>query len=293
LISATLSEAHTTNEHWGQLSVGGVSVSDQFEQLRLGDLDSHATIWRYFTFPKFISLLLTRALWFSKLSILADALEGMTTELTRAQMKSRHRDMEEWFPDQERKQQVRRFVEVNEEDGRELIVANCWFIGEHESQQMWDDYVRNDEGVAIRSTAECLANSLCLSHECWWMGKVNYVDLARYDRMNVYEGHQAHLWAFLKSEKYAFENELRVATMNWVAPGCLNPDGSPQTEKQKSGLVYSPDRRGVLVSARLPVLMEEVRTAPGTSEWHHNLIDLLLKNARIPCPVVRSEHENP
>ena len=117
-------------------------MSDQFEQLRLGDLDSHATIWRYFTFPKFISLLATRALWFSKLSILADALEGMTPERTRAQMKSRHHEMGEWFPDQERKQQVRHFVEVNEKDGRELIVANCWFIGEHESRQMWDDYVQ-------------------------------------------------------------------------------------------------------------------------------------------------------
>ncbi len=263
-------------------------MSVQFEQLRLGDLEPHVTIWRYFTFPKFVSMMATKALWFSKLSILADTLEGMTPELTRAQMKSQHRDMEEWFPDEERKQQVRRFVEVNEENGRELIVANCWFIGEQESQKMWDDYVRNDEGVAVRSTAECLANSLCLSHECWWMGKVNYVDLASYDRMDVYQGHQAHQRAFLKSEEYAFENELRVATMNWVAPGCLNPDGSPQTEKQKSGLVYSPDRRGILVRTRLAVLMKEVRTAPGTSEWHHNLIGLLVRNANIPCPVVRS-----
>ncbi len=200
--------------------------------------------------------------------------------------------MEEWFPDQERKQQVRRFVEVNEEDGRELIVAHCWFIGEHESQQMWNDYVRNDEGVAIKSTAECLANSLCLSHECWWMGKVNHVDLANY-RMDVYEGHQAHRRAFLKGEKYAFENELRVATMNWVSPDCLNPDGSPQTEKQKAGMVYSADRRGILVSMRLAVLMKEIRTAPGTSERHHNLINLLIRNAKILCPVVRSRLEDP
>ncbi len=183
--------------------------------------------------------------------------------------------MEEWFSDQERKQQVRRFVEVNEEDGRELIVANCWFIGEHE-----------------KSTAECLANSLCLSHECWWMGKVNYVDLANY-RMDVYEGHQAHRRAFLKGEKYAFENELRVATMNWVSPDCLNPDGSPQTEKQKAGMVYSADRRGILVSMRLAVLMKEIRTAPGTSERHHNLINLLIRNAKILCPVVRSRLEDP
>jgi hypothetical protein len=268
-------------------------VSDQFEQLRLGDLDSRTTIWRYLTFPKFVSLLATQALWFSKLSILTDVMEGMTPEPTRAQMKSQDRNMEDWFPDDERKQQIRRFVEVNEENGRELIVASCWFIGEHESRQMWNDYVRNDEGVAIWSTTGCLANSFVLSHECWWMGKVDYVDLANYDGMNIYEGQQAYRRAFLKSEKYASEKELRVATMNWVAPGCLNPDGSPQTEKQKAGLVYSPDRLGILVRTRLAELIKEVRTAPGSSEWHHNLVGLLIRNARIPCPVVRSEHENP
>ena len=63
----------------------------------------------------------TKALWFSKLSILADTLEGMTPELTRPQMKSQHRDMEEWFPDEERKQQVRRFVEVTRKMGESLL----------------------------------------------------------------------------------------------------------------------------------------------------------------------------
>jgi hypothetical protein len=267
-------------------------LSDQFEKLRLGDLERHLTIWRYLTFPKFISLLATSALWFSKLGVLEDALEGTIPGPTRAQMKSQDRAMEDWFPDEWRKQQVRGFVERNEEDGRELVVANCWFVGERESRPMWDAYVKNDEGVAIRSTAECLANSLFVSHECWWMGKVKYVDLASYDRMDVYEGHQAYLRAFLKDEKYASENELRVATMNWVTPGCLNPDGSPQTERQKSGLVYSRDRGGILVGANLGRLMKEIRTAPGTSEWHHNLIALLISGARIPCPVVRSEYES-
>jgi hypothetical protein len=232
---------------------------------------------------------LTQALWFSKLGVFIDALEGTIPEPARAQMKSQHRDMEEWFQDEEMKQQVRRFAEVNEDDGRELIVANCWFIGERESQEMWNNYVNNDEGVAIRSTARDLAKSLSLSHKNFWMGRVHYVDRAKHSRMNTHEAHQAHLRAFLKSEQYAFENELRVAPMNWVAPGCLNPDGSPQTEKQKSGLVYSGDRRGILVCARLPMLIKEVRTAPGASEWHRNLIKLLLTQASIPCSLVRSE----
>jgi hypothetical protein len=268
-----------------------VSVSNQFEKLRLGDLERNVTIWRYFTFPKFISLLVTGALWFSKLGTL-ESLEGTIPGPTRAQMRIEDRAIEDWFPDEWRKQQVRRFVERNEEDGRELIVANCWFIGERESQQMWDGYGGNNEGVAIRSTAECLANSLFVSPECWWIGKIKYVDLANYDRMNVYEGQQPHLRAFLKDKKYASENELRVATMNLVTAGCLNPDGSAQTEGQKSGLTYSPDRSGILVRANLGKLMKEIRTAPKMPEWHHNLIALIIRNAKIPCLVVRSEYES-
>lgn len=263
-------------------------MSDQFERLQLGDLDPNATIWRYLTFPKFISLLLTQALWFSKLSMLEDTFEGMTPALTRAAMKRQHRDMEDWFPDENRKQQVRQFVELNEADGRELIVANCWFMDNHESQTMWDGYARNAEGVAISSTARRLANSLAISHKNWWIGKITYIDFTAYSEMNLYDGSQAHRRAFLKSTKYSDERELRVATMNWVAPGCLNPDGSPQTDKQKAGLVYSLDRPGILVLSHLPTLITQIRTAPKASEWHHNLIKLLIARTNIKCDVMRS-----
>jgi hypothetical protein len=264
-------------------------VADQFERLRLGDLDPNATIWRYLTFPKFISLLATHALWFSKLRVLTDTLEGTTPELTRIQLKSQHQKMEDWFQEEHLKQQVRRFVEDNEDDGRELIVANCWVIGTHESKEMWNTYVGNHEGVVIRSTPRGLANSLAVSHDSWWLGRVKYVDFARYDEMTTHEGHQAHLRAFLKSEKYSPENELRVATMNWVAPGCLNPDGSPPNEKQKAGLVYSTDRLGILVRVQLATLIKEIRSAPAASDWHHNLIGLLINKAGVQCHVARSD----
>jgi hypothetical protein len=140
-------------------------VTDQFERLRQGALDPNTSIWRYLTIPKFVSLVTTQALWFSKLQILDDHLEGTVPEPVRTKMKNHFGEMEGWFPDEQRKHQVRRFVEVNEYDGRELIVANCWFIGEHESKGMWDNYARGSDGVAVRSDARTLANvvGLCLS----------------------------------------------------------------------------------------------------------------------------------
>jgi hypothetical protein len=139
----------------------------------IGELDPDTVIWRYLTLKKFVSLIELGAVWFAKLGIFEDAEEGMTPELTRQHIKSRHRDMELWFPDEERRSQVRRFLEDNERYGRDLIVASCWFIGEHESKDMWAEYATDSEGVVIKSTAGALMRSLVQSlKEKWWIGKV-------------------------------------------------------------------------------------------------------------------------
>lgn len=214
----------------------------------------------------------------------------MTPELTRQHIKSQHRDLESWFPDDERRSQVRRFLEDNEQYGRDLIVASCWFISEHESKDMWVQYAEDSEGVVIKSTAGALMRSLVQSlKEKWWIGKVSYVDLSTHDGMNTYEGHQAHLRAFLKGMKYSHENELRVATMNFVAPGCLNPDGSPQSEKQRKGFIDASNGPGIYVQANLSTLINEVRTAPDANDSHRAKIELLMSKAGPKIPVGQSE----
>jgi hypothetical protein len=138
----------------------------------IGEVDPDTVIWRYLTLKKFVSLTELGAVWFAKLGILEDAEEGMTPELTRQHIKSQHRDMELWFPDEERRSQVRRFLEDNEQYGRGLMVASCWFIGEHESKDMWAEYAKDNEGVTIKSTAGALMRSLVQSlKKKWWIGK--------------------------------------------------------------------------------------------------------------------------
>jgi hypothetical protein len=257
----------------------------------IGELDPDTVIWRYLTLEKFALLIELGAVWFAKLGIFEDAEEGMTPELTRQHIKSQHRDMESWFPDEERRSQVRRSLEDNEQYGRDLIVANCWFISEHESKDMWVQYAKDTEGVVIKSTAEALMRSLVQSlKEKWWIGKVSYIDLSTHEGMNTYEGHQALLRAFLKGMKYSHENELRVATMNFVAPGCLNPDGSPQSEKQRKGFIDVSNGPGIYVQANLSTLISEVRTAPRASDGHRAKIELLMSKAGLrKIPVGQSE----
>ena len=257
--------------------------------IQLGDIDPNTVIWRYLPFERLSSLVGLSALWFSKLQNFVDQEEGITPDVARGELKRQHLEMENWFPDEERKRQVRRFVEDNEESGRELIVANCWFMAERESQKMWDKFGNGDEGVVVKSTVGALVRSLAISHGKCWFGKVNYIDPSTHDGMNAYEGSQAHLRAFLKNARYAHENELRVATMNYVAQGCLNPDGSPPNDRQRAGYVYSADRRGIYVAVDLPTLVTELRTSPSASEGQQKKIELLLGKAGCAVPVRTSE----
>jgi hypothetical protein len=257
--------------------------------IQLGDIGPDQVIWRYLPFNRFASLVALSALWFSKLQNFVDQEEGITPDVTRAELKRQHLEMEEWFPDEERKRQVRRFVEDNEESGRELIVANCWFMAERESQNMWDAFGNGDEGVVVKSTVGALVRSLAMSHDKWWFGKVTYIDPSTHNAMDAYEGSQAHLRAFLKNACYAHENELRLATMNYVAPGCLNPDGSPPNERQRAGYVYSANRPGIYVTVNLTALITELRTSPNASDSQREKIERLLSKTGCAAPVRSSE----
>lgn len=257
---------------------------------QLDAIDPDTVIWRYLTFAKFSKLASLRALWFAKLAIFEDIEEGTTPAVARRQLKSQHQEMEAWFPDEGRRSQVRRFVEDNERFGRDLIVASCWFIGDRESRRMWDEYARDSSSVAIQSTAGALQRALTQSlPEKWWIGIVKYVDRATYDGMNAYTGSQAHERAFLKSLAFTHENELRVATMNFVALGCLNPDGSPPSEKQQRGFIDVSDGPGVYVTVNLNALVAEVRSAPGASPSDVQNIRDMLKIADCAAPVRSSD----
>ena len=49
------------------------------------NIDLNATIWRYFDYPKFTSMLLKQSLYFSRANLLGDPLEGSFTRAREAE----------------------------------------------------------------------------------------------------------------------------------------------------------------------------------------------------------------
>lgn len=158
----------------------------------IGCADLEKTVWRYMSFGKFISLMTYRALWFSKLNILQDTYEGLIPENVKQQMHEENQTFKSQFNTPEFHRQIDAWPSKNEDDGRELLVVNCWFLGESESERMWNEYGGPSEAVAIKATIGRLAkyvwvpNDEHISH----IGLVSYVDHDTHE-MSAYEAPQA------------------------------------------------------------------------------------------------------
>lgn len=227
--------------------------------------DYRSPILRFLTLPKFISLVSQRAVWFSRLGALQDQFEGRMPPPTKRRLKAHSRTWKEMLPDPELQRQLDEMADRNEGSGRKVLAVNCWSAHDEETLEMWHTYADRLEGVAIESSCQRLAENL-VHQEYNRIGLVRYVDFEHED-MGLYLGNQAIERAFLKRPEFSAERELRVATMNVVGPGCLNPDGTPPTPRQLTGPgQFDPDRPGLFVKANIEGLVSGVRLAPGADE---------------------------
>lgn len=252
----------------------------QAELYNISETELDSVVWRYLTFPKFIHLVSNGALWFCRLDHLIDKYEGHMPKRVLAEMRKDDEKTKEFFPQKEIQEQIDNWPEDNIRGGRLLTAVNCWYIGANESAKMWEDYVKNPEGVAIRSTVQKVRESIYLPAKHSFIGKVNYVDFETYE-MSTHEAHQAHHRAFLKDKnKFRHERELRVSTMNFKTLACLDKYGKPYEIEEVTGAnMNNLNVAGLHIRVDLKHLFDSVIMAPGSPDWFKDLIThLSLKN---------------
>jgi hypothetical protein len=131
--------------------------------------DPTVGLWRYVTFEKFVALLQTRALWFSRADLLEDRFEGSYTVPATERLRR-------MFPNVP---QLAVRIGPNFEKVMRAMPKfhhiNCWHINDQESAAMWAIYAGLGKGVAIRSTFSRLIRSLQGKDEIY-VGVVNYID---------------------------------------------------------------------------------------------------------------------
>lgn len=140
-------------------------------------------------FAKFVDLLVSRTLWFSRVDRLGDPWEGLLTQSEFNRLSKRSPNPASYF-----------------EKSRSLNFVNCWQQTDRESMAMWDLYGEDASGFAIRSTVGLLKAAVASAQLPIYISRLKYVDWMRHD------GDTENLIGMCvrKIEGYAHESEVRL-----------------------------------------------------------------------------------
>lgn len=211
-------------------------------------------VWRYFDLPKFVHLLESKSLFFSRLDLLGDPFEGSVTQADLTALS------ESWWSMSEQSgMPVGIYSEdhrLRERDPRHRIFVSCWHMSETESVAMWRIYADQIKGIAVKSSVKKLLAHL-----------PNEGRIRRVEYLDYLVGKTAILSpVYCKRKAFEYECELRA-----VIPRDLNP--------APAGLPLHIDLNSVI---------EEIRLAPDMPGWLADLVKKLLVRYGVGASCARS-----
>jgi len=208
--------------------------------------DKNIKIWRYMDFTKYVSLLSSKSLFFSRSDLFDDPYEGATSH---ANIMLRP----DVYKDSSIPEHAFGLMSKFAEWVRQWTFVNCWHMNEHESAAMWKLYAQTNEAVAIQSTYQRLLN--CLPENIF-VGVVHYID---YETQWLPEGNT--MWPFVhKRKSFEHERELRALIQDLPSNEKGIQTGMPNPESCRE------------VSIEPESLIEVVHVSPDSPKWFSELV---------------------
>jgi hypothetical protein len=211
-------------------------------------------------FAKFIWLLDSHSLFFTRADKLGDPFEGSWPKMNVL--------AREPFLDgilDEHRESIAKMAKTMQQltkNWPRYTAVNCWHMNEHESAAMWKLYLKSDEGIAVQSTYARLKQSL-IDEEAIFLGIVKYID---YETDSIEPDNL--LAPFLhKRKSYEHEREVRAFVVKW-----------PVSDQEK-GMDFNKDtiNDGLAIKIDIATLVERIYVAPTAPDWFADLV----KNAVI------------
>jgi hypothetical protein len=129
-----------------------------FEELEKNKLTAKDYLWKYLDFHKFLYLILEKKLFFTRLDLLDDPFEGITTKSIKdkflADSIPNEKLLNPLIPEEERKNMLKQKESLDNQYNEDSIKSqktqfvNCWLYENRESMAMWNTY-SNRDSVAI------------------------------------------------------------------------------------------------------------------------------------------------
>ena len=206
-----------------------------------------ASLWRYMSFPKFVSLLEKGALFFCAPEALGDPFEGSISRATPA-LTATVADSNLRIADRK----PAKTVEIDLRDVTRHVRVSCWYKNTHESVAMWNLYAREELGLAIRTRFEDLKDALIGAQE------VSVTEVVYYD----YETEPlafSNPMVLLTQKRKSFEHEREVRAL-------LLDESEDATRS-----------RGCYCEVDLDKLIKEIYVAPSSERWCVELVQAVAK----------------
>lgn len=238
--------------------------------------DRATQIWRYMQFPKFVSLLLSESLFFTRINNFKDdPWEGRYPD------KNFDRDLHVAAglaeglsaEDAQKKADVMVNSRSMFQNQRAGFAVSCWHANETESDAFWRIYSRMDEGIAIRSTVGNLIDSLeSQQKRNVYVSRVTYMDY----RSGTVPMGNAFFPALYKRSSFSHENEIRA--FNW----------EPQASKTTPARVFESDS-GESVPIAIDKLITDILISPSAPLWFFEDVKRLLQKLGFSFRCIQSD----
>lgn len=236
---------------------------------------SDTKLWRYMDFTKYVSLLSSRSLYFTRADCFEDLFEGA---------KGVKKNKDRWdlhyldffknaiknppeghtcsLEESEIETQAKHLLNQLENSGKigkKTTYVSCWHENEHESEAMWRLYSSYlDNAIAVRTTYGRLYESVGREPSIQ-IGRIKYIDYNK-----SYAGINDAFWN--KRKSFEHEREVRALVID-----------------------HSCKASGKLIKCNLDILIDEVFVSPKAPEWFVNLVNEINQKYSLGLKVSKSE----
>lgn len=230
--------------------------------------NTDAKIWRFMDFTKFVNLLDTNSLFFTRSDIFDDIFEGTYPKITLDAIRN-----DPNLPENVKSTAIDGLKYV-QENYVKVNYLNCWHMNDYESDAMWKLYTNSNESVAIQSTFKKLTQSINDNRHVY-VGLVKYID---YNKELIPMTFQNALAPFVhKRISYSHECEIRALAQQ-------TPQRWNQEELEKLS-------KGIHVKVNLDTLIESINVAPHASDWFKQLVTSIKEKYHLNKPIESSSLE--
>lgn len=239
--------------------------------------ETNYAIAKYLDLTKFLSLISTQSLFFSRLDKLEDHFEGTISKPSEQLRKEFYQTMHEntgfkKLSDEEIQEKIIEDYEFDDKM-KTLKTVCCWNKYNVESTALWKIYSNMHQGIMIKSNINSLISAFSTTEEDLSLSEVKYINYNT-DYMPV---GNTMFPVIHKHHSFKYEEEIRVI----------------YTVDFTNGMVYDWSKEkveyGKYIKVDLNELIEEIIISPYSDNWYVELIKDLCLKYNIKKSIKRSE----